>query len=215
MSRILVISDIHGHVDGVKLLLKTAKYSPKSDKLYLLGDFIDKRPFTWNTIHYIKQLTEEGAQAILGNTDLWVYRNKKNGNVKKNSSLHTAIRFVKTLPLYIEHENYLFVHAGIRPGIPLQDQSVEDLTTIREGFLETSYPFSKYVVFGHTPTERMGARPGEVWRGPGMLGIDTGAKHDLRLTLINLTENISYSCSTNPKKLYKDLRISPLHEPSM
>ncbi|KAA9019534.1 metallophosphoesterase [Niallia endozanthoxylica] len=207
MSRILAISDIHGHVEGVKILLEMAKYNPKSDKLFLLGDFIDRRPFTWSSIEYIIELTEKGAEAIVGNTD-YFYRKKKNADKNKQSLLRSTIKFIESLPLYIEHENFLFVHAGIRPGIALHKQTLKDLTEIREPFWKTPYPFSKFVVFGHTPTEKMGAKPGEIWVGPGMLGIDTGAKHDYRLTLVNLTEHISYSISTNPKHLYKDLRIS-------
>ncbi|WP_338453053.1 metallophosphoesterase [Niallia oryzisoli] len=207
MSRILAISDIHGHVEGVKILLEMAKYDPKSDKLFLLGDFIDRRPFTWSSIEYIIELTEKGADAILGNTDCF-YKKKKNGYINKKLLPRSTIKFIESLPLYIEYEDFLFVHAGIRPGFPLHLQSFKDLTDIREPFWKTAYPFSKFVVFGHTPTEKMGAKPGEIWMGPGMLGIDTGAKHHYRLTLVNLTEYISYSISTNPKHLYKDLRIS-------
>ncbi|WP_394232123.1 metallophosphoesterase [Niallia oryzisoli] len=208
MSRILAISDIHGHAEGVKVLLEMARYDPQSDKLFLLGDFIDRRPFTWSSIEYIKELTEKGAYAIRGNTDCF-YKKNKNGYKNKKPLPGFTIKFIESLPLYIEHENYLFVHAGIRPGIPLHRQSFKDLTEIREPFWKTPYPYAKFVVFGHTPTEKMGANPGEIWFGPGMLGIDTGAKHDYRLTLVNLTEDISYSISTNPKHLYKDLRISP------
>ncbi|CAN5378762.1 metallophosphoesterase family protein [soil metagenome] len=53
-------------------------------------------------------------------------------------------------PLYHETDRHIFVHAGLRPGIPLAEQSREDMLWIRESFIESDYDFGKRVVFGHT-----------------------------------------------------------------
>ncbi len=54
-------------------------------------------------------------------------------------------------PLYHETDRYIFVHAGLRPGIPLHEQSREDLLWIRESFFEAHHNFDgRKVVFGHT-----------------------------------------------------------------
>jgi len=58
--------------------------------------------------------------------------------------------FVKTRPLYHETSDHIFVHAGLRPDVALQDQDPEDMMWIREGFLETGHDFGKLVVHGHT-----------------------------------------------------------------
>ena len=84
-----------------------------------------------------------------------------------------ALAFVQALPLYHRVDGYVFVHAGLRPGRPLQAQSAEDMLWIRAGFLEHLGPIlpeapETGVVHGHTPAvrpERAGRR----------LGIDTGA----------------------------------------
>ena len=58
--------------------------------------------------------------------------------------------FLSNLPLTLETEDLIFVHAGLRPQIALADQDVEDLLWIRDGFLETAYDFGRIVVHGHT-----------------------------------------------------------------
>ncbi|WP_378942674.1 metallophosphoesterase [Mesorhizobium sp. ANAO-SY3R2] len=71
--------------------------------------------------------------------------------------------------IVIEGE-YAFVHAGVRPGLPLSAQSGKDLRWIREGFLEHDGPFEKIIIHGHTVTKSH--RP-EVY--PNRIAIDTGA----------------------------------------
>ena len=64
--------------------------------------------------------------------------------------------------------DYFFCHAGIRPGIPFEQQSPDDLISIREPFLSSTAQFEKIVVHGHTPQETPQIRPNRI-------GIDTGA----------------------------------------
>lgn len=58
--------------------------------------------------------------------------------------------FLETLPLWHETDDLLFVHAGLRPGLPVAAQDPEDLLWIRSPFLETKRDFGKLVVHGHT-----------------------------------------------------------------
>ena len=75
--------------------------------------------------------------------------------------------------------DYLFVHAGIRPGVPLDRQELEDLLWIREGFLDCDDDHGLVVVHGHTIVDRP-----EVF--PNRIGIDTGAFATGRLTCLVL-----------------------------
>ena len=59
-------------------------------------------------------------------------------------------RFLEGLPNRFAHENAIFVHAGIRPGIALADQVEDDLVWIRTGFLEDRRDHGALVVHGHT-----------------------------------------------------------------
>ncbi|WP_166239765.1 metallophosphoesterase [Paenibacillus turpanensis] len=208
MSRILAISDIHGHIEGARRLLAAASYTPGSDQLMLLGDYIDYASETWPAIDYIRQLTDEGAIAIAGNMETWLCSQPQAAldHTEHSSPLPSSrLSYIETLPLYIEQDDYLFVHAGIRSGIPLEQQLPADLTGIRESFWTVPFPFSKPIVFGHTPTFKLGAPSGHVWFGPGMIGIDTGAKHGLRLSLLDLTNRQIYSCSTSSGSFYEPI----------
>lgn len=60
------------------------------------------------------------------------------------------LAFLETLPLLIETEQHIFVHAGIRPGVKLKKQDPDDLVWIREPFLKHRKRFPKMVVHGHT-----------------------------------------------------------------
>ncbi|MGE3539205.1 MAG: metallophosphoesterase family protein [Candidatus Tectimicrobiota bacterium] len=77
-------------------------------------------------------------------------------------------RFLTALPLWWTDASYIAVHAGVRPGIPLERQRPNDLLRIRRPFLQTPHGLGKCVVFGHTPFY-------EVQREPDKVGIDTGA----------------------------------------
>jgi len=58
--------------------------------------------------------------------------------------------FLRTLPLTQIEGDVLFVHAGIRPGVALENQHPDDLIWIREGFLEYAAPHPLLIVHGHT-----------------------------------------------------------------
>lgn len=204
MSRILVISDIHGYTEGVRILLDQAGYVPGSDELFLLGDFIDYDPTTWKALKDIRELIENGAKAILGNLEQWLLSRKKDKEIP-NEYL-SDLELLERLPFYLLQDSYLFVHAGLRPGISLEKQLPSDLTGIRQEFWNSKETFMYSIVFGHTPTHLMGAKPGELWHASGKLGIDTGAKHGFRLTLVDINGRISYSVSTSRNNLYGDFR---------
>jgi serine/threonine protein phosphatase 1 len=78
------------------------------------------------------------------------------------------LRFLQTLQPFVQIGAYYFVHAGVRPGLPLDDQSLEDMMWIREEFLNSEEDFGKVIVHGHTPGDRPVCRFNRI-------GIDTGA----------------------------------------
>jgi serine/threonine protein phosphatase 1 len=88
-------------------------------------------------------------------------------------------RFLQGLALSFSCGDFFFVHAGVRPGIPLQRQSQHDLLWIREDFLLHEEDFGKIVVHGHTPIRTPDIRPNRI-------NIDTGAYATGRLTCLVL-----------------------------
>jgi serine/threonine protein phosphatase 1 len=85
------------------------------------------------------------------------------------------LEFLGSLPYSYELGGYFFVHAGIRPGIPLSEQKPEDMLWIREDFLFSRAELDKVVVYGHTPVEQAGRRGHR-------LSLDTGAYATGRLS---------------------------------
>lgn len=95
---------------------------------------------------------------------------------------HLPVRhrlFLQGLPLSHGEGDYLFVHAGVRPGVPFDRQNREDLLWIRDEFLASPADHGKVVVHGHTI-----APDPEVL--PNRIGIDTGAYATGRLTCLVL-----------------------------
>ncbi|MCZ4272166.1 metallophosphoesterase family protein [Maritalea porphyrae] len=68
----------------------------------------------------------------------------------KKAVPQTHLDFLTNLPLTHIHGDVLFVHAGIRPGVDLENQHPDDLVWIREGFLDHTAPHPLLVVHGHT-----------------------------------------------------------------
>lgn len=62
--------------------------------------------------------------------------------------------FINALPTFHQEGELLFVHAGIRPGVPLAQQSEDDLVWIRQEFLHDARTYPWLIVHGHTPVDR-------------------------------------------------------------
>jgi len=97
--------------------------------------------------------------------------------------------FLSGFESWIEIGDYLFVHAGLRPGVAVEDQKTSDLCWIREDFLSHRDSFGKMVVHGHSITEEIDERPNRI-------GIDTGAFASGRLTAIALEGDSRWYLST-------------------
>ena len=80
---------------------------------------------------------------------------------------------------YLEAGPYLFVHAGIRPGIALEQQEPGEMLTIRAEFLDCEHSFTHIVVHGHSPVMSPDFRPNRI-------NIDTGAFATNRLTCLKI-----------------------------
>jgi serine/threonine protein phosphatase 1 len=78
------------------------------------------------------------------------------------------LEFYRSLEPYYVSGDYCFVHAGLKPGVPLEEQREMDLISIRAEFLNSRQPFEKFIVYGHTPNL-------EPVIEPHRIGIDTGA----------------------------------------
>ncbi len=204
-EKFFVISDIHGCFDKLVNLVKIIEPELCNGTLVFLGDYIDRGLDSCEVVDYVLQLKKEyNAVFLKGNhekmlLDFLVGINQflylENGGELTLASYYNKYRaregeiiipqvhldFYQNLKLYHETEDYLFVHAGVRNGISIEEQSEEDLLWIREEFIYSSYDFGKTVVFGHTPF----LYP---FIGFKKIGIDTGAVYGNTLTMLILPD---------------------------
>lgn len=92
------------------------------------------------------------------------------------------LKFIGSFADTASFGRYLFVHAGVRPGIPLSDQLPQDLRWIRAPFLDDATDHGRVVVHGHTISEDVEVRRNRI-------GIDTGAYSSGILTALGLEKS--------------------------
>ncbi len=114
-------------------------------------------------------------------TSYGIDRGTRDGN---EASLRRHAGFLAALPLTHDDGTHLFVHAGIRPGVPIEQQTDEDLLWIRAAFLDHAPALPRRVVHGHTI---MGDSPVET---VNRISIDTGAFRSGILTAAVIDEGI-------------------------
>lgn len=203
--RIFAVGDIHGCYDKLAKMMKTLPWNPNSDDLLLfIGDYIDRGPKSRDVIELLVQLKKKGGNFVFlkGNhermlTDYYVHQKDQmlyvaNGGAETIASYveggigrkafvlpEDHLEFLLSLQNYYETEDYIFVHAGLRDGVPVDEQSEEDLLWIREEFIYSNFDWDKRVIFGHTALETPFVTPGKI-------GIDTGAVYGNKLTAVEL-----------------------------
>lgn len=205
MEKIFAIGDIHGSFDRLQDLMQKIPIDFTNDTLVFIGDYIDRGPASVEVVDYLLDLKkrvpgiiflkgnhEDMLEKYLDGTDRFTYllnggQNTLDSYLSKTDQSDSFpiptdhIEFFKSLRLYYETEAFIFVHAGLRPKVPLASQETEDLLWIRDKFIYSKYNFGKPVVFGHTPLEKPLVEPNKI-------GIDTGAVYGNALTCVQLPE---------------------------
>jgi serine/threonine protein phosphatase 1 len=110
-------------------------------------------------------------------------------NVLKERVPQAHLEFLSSFEESVEVGDYLFVHAGIRPGVAIGEQSPTDMRWIRDEFLRHRDGYGKLVVHGHSVSDDVDVRANRI-------GIDTGAYASGRLTAIGLEKEGRWFLST-------------------
>ena len=130
----------------------------------------------WRQFGGLQTLMSYGLQPSL-NPDAAEQTNLINALLKAMPRDHLS--FLKDLKPSFTCGDFFFVHAGVRPGIPLKEQQENDLLWIRNEFLDSEENFGKFIVHGHTPVQKPDIRPNRI-------NIDTGAYATGNLTLLTI-----------------------------
>lgn len=146
----------------------------------MMLDFLRDPTPTSNWLHNggIETLASFGMEASVLMSLPWVERKRV---LLAQVGADTA-RFLLELPTYVLLPGMLLVHAGIRPGVPIERQALADLLWIRDKFLNAERDDGLMVVHGHTPSGMPQVRRTR-------LGIDTGAYYTGILTAACLEEH--------------------------
>lgn len=110
--------------------------------------------------------------------------------------------FYDSLKVFHEIDNYVFVHAGIRPEVKLEDQVERDMVWIREEFLywPTGVLEGKTIVHGHTPMEREEIDEyNEKYQDK--INLDSACVFGYELTCRDLTNNVTYHVKCRDKRI--------------
>ena len=203
-ATVVAIGDVHGCADLLEQTL--APHLGSGAELIFLGDLIDRSPDRdgdRRVVERVRQLQEQpdayglaGVTVLRGNheqmlldalhepdagdaTELWEW-NGGDRNFLPAARDHQD--WLETLPLTVIRGDHLFVHAGVRPEVPLQEQQADDLLWIRRPFLTRNHGLPYTVVHGHTFRSDY-----SITRLPHRIGIDTGAFLSGRLTALPLS----------------------------
>ncbi len=207
-GKIFAIGDVHGACDRLERLLGRLPYLAGRDTLVFLGDYIDRGGQTRKVIDLVCRLQDEGrVVALLGNHEHLLLEYHRTGDWRLLSYLRRQgveaslesygcrdlrnlrdlsflpdrhRRFLLGLSLYWETDDYVFVHAGVVPGLALARHTAAQVCETRD--LEGGdVNLDRTVVFGHTPFLTPLVTPRRI-------GIDTGVAYGNMLTALELPE---------------------------
>ncbi len=114
------------------------------------------------------------------------------GDLAELIAEHIPVEHIAFMKRFIDQwrcGDYLFVHAGIRPGVPIDEQSGSDLRWIRREFLDDPRDHGLMIVHGHSITEEVDERNNRI-------GIDTGAFASGKLTALGIEGTDKWVIST-------------------
>lgn len=223
--RRIVIGDVHGHYEGLMLLLE-AIAPGINDQVYFLGDLIDRGPQSAEVVDFVQQ---SAYHCLLGNHEqmlLEVCRKRVSNKVEqawlysggratltsyKDIVPQNHLDWMLSLPTYLDLGDIWLVHAGVDPKIPLEKQTANQLCWVRDEFHYIPEPYfpDKLIITGHTITFTLpGVSPGKLAQGQGWLDIDTGAYHRKSgwLTGFDVTNHLVYQVNV----FAQTLRVLPL-----
>lgn len=185
MSKQWVIPDIHGCFRSLRSLVESHIVPAKDDRIYFLGDFVDRGPDSKGVLDYVMNLQEQGynINAIKGNHEeffvkawdeeqdlksflIFKQANKsksqwlKHGGAEAMMSFGTEnlneipvhyIEWMRNLPLYIELDKFVLVHAGLNFDIPDPYEDTQTMLWVRE-FKVRPYKIGyRRLIHGHVP----------------------------------------------------------------
>jgi serine/threonine protein phosphatase 1 len=210
-GKIFAVGDIHGCYAKLRTLMERLPYDAEQDTVVFLGDYIDRGGQSHEVLDYLCGLQHKMKNLVLlmGNHEYLMLEYHRTGDPALLPLLrHLGIdatldsygvggprylqdllflpkehrRLLHSLLPYWETDDYIFVHAGLEPGVSLKNNELSVLCESRNFHLD-HYDHGKIVVFGHTPFDLP-------YVTPTRIGIDTGAVYGNLLTAVELPARV-------------------------
>ena len=177
-DRVWVIGDVHGHSDALENLITELDPNP-GDRIVLMGDLIDRGPDSRMVIRIAKERAD--TFVIRGNHEDWALNGIEQNGTKtwvpsldwlmaggkqcldsysnSDSELNTEdwsrdLEWMMSMPHCLILDDWVLVHAGLEPSVPLESQTPRQMMWIRDEFHDATEPVdpNRAVVFGHSIT---------------------------------------------------------------
>lgn len=216
MQRYIAFGDIHGMFDEFERLFNKIP-KEETDILVFIGDYVDRGPKNKHVIDFLMNLPVSNKAVFLrGNHEDMIIQSLIHSNFdlcwRQNGGMETLrdfgivasgqfeqkyMDFFKATELFYQPEgaNLLFVHAGVNPLFPLNEQHPFDIMWIRDDFLNSTKDFGPKIVHGHTPHMR------GIDIRPNRINVDTGSCFGGAVSAVvldeagNVLEQYSEKCS--------------------
>ena len=168
-GRRFVISDIHGCYQTFCKLLKKVEFE-KKDQLFVIGDMVDRGPYSMMVLEKIISLIEDGYQVfpLRGNheqiflnlqktatADLFIFAKRQNALQLLNEKYllrKDVARFIEFLPYYYETEDHFLVHAGFNTELADPFSDWQNMLWTRQYVYSKDKLKGKTVIHGHVPS---------------------------------------------------------------
>ncbi len=165
--RYIAITDIHGEKRKLDSVLSQIDIQP-DDTFVFMGDYIDRGPDSRGVVDRIIELGEKNKCInLIGSHEYALLHAKQDdyyqflfdnyggpATVRSYGSFENIFKihgdFFRSLKFYHLTDKYLFVHAGINPDYPLDEQDEVDLVYIRSKFIYSKHNLPQKIIFGHT-----------------------------------------------------------------
>lgn len=207
----IFIGDVHGCSTELSALLQTVEYRPRKDRLLLTGDAFARGPDPGGVWKLIR---EHGAEMVLGNHDAGLlehlqqwrtghppeFRHPDHQRVFDALAPEAArlLQWLEQLPLCIQEERFVLVHAGVNPVRGLKGTSRDEFLAIRlwppargtagPRWHEQYQPTDRLLVFGHDAPAGLVVRRDRQGR-PFLIGLDTGCVYGNQLSAYVLEDD--------------------------
>jgi len=174
-KRTFVIGDIHGCAATLRQLVDVVIHISQNDRLYLLGDLIDRGPDSKGVLDFVFELRKRGVEvnSVRGNHEemylkgcgdayfmmLW----SSNGGQTTLSSFQADgpgdipgryRDLMRSFPLYILLDDFVLVHAGLNFGLPDPFEDTSAMLWTRSTYVDRQKIDGRRLICGHTPASR-------------------------------------------------------------